>query len=1113
MNYRIGLDIGVASVGWCALESDQNGEPLRILDLGVRVFDGAENPKNGASLAEPRRQARGLRRRLRRRAHRLERVRSLCLKHFGQDVLKKAENNTDDIFRLRYIGLSQPLNAEELTRILIYFAKHRGFQSNRKSELNDNEAGKLLESLKLNSELMLKNGYNTIGEMIYRDGKFFDIVDGRRIYKTRNKDGDYSKTFSRSDLMHELELILSEQEKHNIINEDFKQKYLEIFSSQRSFDEGPAYPSPYRSEGYSVGCCTFEEQELRAPKSSYTFEYFNALIKINNLKIIEDSGERPLNEEEREKLYEIAATKKEYSFFQVKQLLSLPSRAAFNLLTYSAKSDGKGKTAEEIEKNTKLFKMHRSYALRAKLNDNNKTNIALIDKLAEILSNYKTDDRRIAKFAECEECEHLSTDEREKLLDLECSSFGNLSIKAMNKLIPFLRQGLKYDKACEAVGYNFKAHGSSLSKLKKLRGEEINTEINSIATPVVRRSVSQTLKVLNALIDKYGSPCAVNIELARELSKNFEERKKIERDNKTNEAEHQRALERLNKEFNVVSPKGIDVLKLRLYEEQGGKCAYSLKPIDASRLFVSNYVQIDHIIPYSRSFDDSFNNKVLVLTKENQDKGNKTPYEYLGDDAARWSAFEAFVLTQYSHFISIKKRKNLLCRSFSRDNERDWKERALNDTKYISRYLYNLINDYLYLQPLADKKKQVIAVNGKITAYLRKFWGLTKVREEGDKHHALDAAVIACVSDGIIHKNTKYNQIKERCGVWDSESKCYKFADGDGILLEESEYDDRNGYIAKPYSGFREELLFRLMESPQNYVNPHITLLRSLDYSNEDIVAIAPIFVSRMPNRKAHGPIHKETIRSARALEQGASARKVPLTSLKLNKDKSEIEGYDKKAKRDDRLLYEALFARLSEFDGDAQKAFSAPFYKPTNDGKQGNPVKKVWVTEPFNVGMKFGDGKSVADNGGMVRVDVFEKKGKYYCVPVYIKDIYAKRLPNRAITQNKKYDDWDIIDDSYEFLFALYPNDLVYIEAKKLFNLKSPFKENGQTVSTEKGFFYYKTINIATGAADIITHDNALRTSLGFKTLLKLQKYTVDILGEKHPVTKEKRLNTEWDI
>ena len=76
-NYRIGLDIGITSVGWAVLQDNSQDEPERIVDLGVRIFDVAENPKNGDALAGPRRDARSVRRRLRRRRHRLERIKWL----------------------------------------------------------------------------------------------------------------------------------------------------------------------------------------------------------------------------------------------------------------------------------------------------------------------------------------------------------------------------------------------------------------------------------------------------------------------------------------------------------------------------------------------------------------------------------------------------------------------------------------------------------------------------------------------------------------------------------------------------------------------------------------------------------------------------------------------------------------------------------------------------------------------------------------------------------------------------------------------------------------------------------------------------------------------------
>ena len=138
MDYRIGLDIGITSVGWAVLENGLDDEPKKLVKAGVRIFDKAENPKDGASLALPRREARGTRRRLRRRRHRMERIRNL----FEQEGLisladlEKMYNSKklSDVYRIRYEALDRRLSDEELAQVLLHIAKHRGFKSNRKSE-------------------------------------------------------------------------------------------------------------------------------------------------------------------------------------------------------------------------------------------------------------------------------------------------------------------------------------------------------------------------------------------------------------------------------------------------------------------------------------------------------------------------------------------------------------------------------------------------------------------------------------------------------------------------------------------------------------------------------------------------------------------------------------------------------------------------------------------------------------------------------------------------------------------------------------------------------------------------------------------------------------------
>lgn len=827
------------------------------------------------------------------------------------------------------------------------------------------------------------------------------------------------------------------------------------------------------------------------------------------MKIINDGTERFLTDEERELLRETARTKKVFTFDGVRKLLKMKSEEVFNLVNYSSKET---RTTEETEKKTNLFKMDRSYDIRKALSEEKRTDEKLLDEIGDILSRYKSDERRLNAFAESKICTNLSDEEKDNLLELDFSTFGSLSLKAMRNILPYLEEGQKYNEACAAAGYDFRSHNNGDERLKTLRGEEIKSEIDSVMNPVVRRSISQTVKVLNAIIDKYGSPCVVNIELARELAKNFGERQQIKRDNETREVEYQKIRERLKNEYHVLNPKGIDVLKFRLYNEQGGKCAYSQNVISINKLFEPNEYQIDHIIPYSRSFDDSFSNKVLVLTSENQNKRNRTPYEYMGDNTEKWTKFESFVNAVYNTKFTKKKKENLLRRSFTEENEKDWKSRHLNDTRYITRIIYNLIKDYLLFDSIDGKVNHVVAVNGKITSDLRNLWGLRKVREDGDKHHALDACVIACTSQGMIKRLTEYTKSKERYFNKLKQSKRVFYENGermyvdeDGVVISEKEFDIRYCREKEVYDGFRNEVAFRLMENPSVYADEHYALLQRLGYSNEEIDNVKPVFVSRMPKRKAKGAIHEETLRSAREKDNNLSVIKTPLSKLKLKN--GEIENYNEQAKKDDRLLYEALLGRLKEFDGKADKAFAEPFYKPTSDGGQGNVVKKVLINNVFNAGVFLKKRNVIADNGSMARVDVFIKDGKYYCVPIYVKDVYAQVLPNKAISRDRKYNDWDEIDDSYRFMFSLFSNDLIYIKSKKAFNLTPSNSKEKQNISMNEGLFYYKTLCISTGSSNIITHDNGYTTNVFFKTALMVQKYTVDVLGNITPVKSEKRM------
>lgn len=1128
LNYRIGLDIGIASVGWAVLENNSKDEPVRIVDLGVRLFEAAEVPKTGAALAEPRREARTTRRRLRRRKHRLERMKWL-LQEYGliqtEEFMKRYHSaGLPDVYRLRYEGLERKLKDEELAQILIHIGKHRGFCSTRKAELkdkNDKETGAVLSATRENEKLMEEHGYRTAGEMIYKDDKFRTGCtwkeEGYRL-TPRNKEGDYKNTMLRALLEDEVKVIFDCQRKfgNQKASEELEKAYLAIMTSQRSFDMGPGKQpdgsaSPYAMEGFGdrVGLCALEpreNQEPRAPKAAYTSELFVALQKINHLRITEKNGKgRGLTSEERERLSDLLHKKKELTYGAVRKELQLDLRYRFNTLNYSSKKMTEEEKIKDAEK-AKFVSMVSHYEYRKRMSGmleqlSPEEQADLMDEVGKILTLYKNDDTRSREFQKL----GLDSEITEELLELNPRGFQHVSLKAMKKLMPYLKEGLTYDKACAEAGYDFQGSVQK-EKSRLLKGKEITDIINDINNPVVKRSVSQTVKVINAIIQKYGSPQAVNIELAREMSRNYDERRKMEKQMKDRQSENERAKKEIQ-ELGNAFPTGQDIPKYRLWHDQDGICMYSAKRIPLAELFTGAY-DIDHILPYSITFDDSYRNKVLVTSEENRQKGNRIPYEYFGSDSERWSKFETLV---NSRIRDYRKQQNLLKQSFTEEERKEFKQRNLNDTKYITRVIYNMIRENLALAPYNSpgKKKQVFAVNGGVTAYLRKRWGMSAKDRSIDTHHARDAVVIACCTDGMIQKISRNIQGREL--LYARGFTAVDVETGEKFTRDDftrDQWDEIFGVqVPKPWEYFNEELDIRLGENPVEFIETHSDVSRKLDYPAwfyENNI-IRPVFVSRMPNRKVTGAAHADTIRSPRHYQEtGSVLTKTALIDLKLNKKTGEIENYYKP--ESDTLLYNALKERLELYGGDGKKAFEEPFYKPKADGSRGNLVRKVKTYDKLTLGVYVNSQHGIAANanGSMVRVDVFRVSGKYYFVPVYIADVVRKRLPMKAVVQGKQYIDWKEMEDK-DFIFSLYTRDLISFKSK---NGKKVTCVDGTSKAVNEEIVYYYGANISTASFSGKSHNGSFEfTSLGIQGLEYLKKYQVDVLGNVSEVKREKRM------
>lgn len=829
-----GFDLGIASIGWAVVDFDneyydiETGEILAdkikgsgeisqgtIVGCGVRSFPVAENPKDGSSLAAARREKRLSRRVCRRKARRKEGLRGLFV---AKGLVKSARAFTEeicklqiggDVWDLRVKALQEELCKEELARVLYHMAKHRGFKSVRKAqEENDKDSGKVLSAIRTN--MALKEEGKSLAQII--------VENAGATGKKRNETGNYKNSIPRSEIEAELAMIYAKQKEYGIFTQDLYDDFVKIAFRQRGI----------KSVGDMVGNCTFEANEKRAPKEAPTSEFFVAWSKINNLAVYEGDTKRFLTAKERQLLFELLKKTKEvkYKTISAKILKSNNDKEIqFACLDYRPKQK-KNKNGEMVNADPEdaLF-----YSMKGwhKLQSAFKTmpdvfeNIEKLDKAVTIIAEEKED----AKIQESLVQLGYLQEKIDKFLTLSFDKFINLSLKALYKINPYLEKGEKYDKACASAGYDFRAVTEKLVAEPGLLLAVIDEE-KLTKVPVVNRTIAQFRKLYNAMVRKYGPPDQINLETGRELKKSFKERDEMKKRQEENRNKNQGAAEQIEeKGFKAT---GTNITKLRLYNEQQGKSIYSGKAIDINQLFEIGYAEIDHILPYSRSFDNSYSNKVLVLARENQEKGNQTPFEYKGKSNAKskeWTDFIGYV-TSFAGMPKNKKEK-LLLETF-KEREQEFRDRNANDNSYIATYVKRYLEDGIdFSKSLHTEIKNKVQVrSGNVTAFLRHQWGLEKNRAESDKHHAQDAIVIACATQGMVQALSK---ISRKEGMVHTEAVHRKYT------------------IAAPWDNFR----------------------------NDVLAALEKVFVSRSPRKKATGEIHGETIYTLNEKKKQYDAKKV----------------------------------------------------------------------------------------------------------------------------------------------------------------------------------------------------------------------------------------------
>lgn len=342
--------------------------------------------------------------------------------------------------------------------------------------------------------------------------------------------------------------------------------------------------------------------------------------------------------------------------------------------------------------------------------------------------------------------------------------YGNLSSKAIRKIYPFIREH-EYSCACELAGFRHSKTSLTKEELER-RILKSRLEIlpkNYLRNPVVEKILNQMINVVNTLIDsendqleKKGLPRnfhfdEIRIELARELKKNAKEREEMTKAVNTSKIEHERIVKILQTEDGIKFPTRNDIIRYKLYQElkvNGYKDLYTNAYIERKDVFTKKY-DIEHIIPQSRLFDDSFSNKTLVSREVNLKKGNRTAYDYISEtfDEMSLAAFEARVnamFNQSENGISKAKYKKLLMKG-SEIGE-GFIDRDLRDSQYIAKKAKKI---------LFQVTKSVLSTSGSVTNRLRQDWGLVNVMKELN----LEKYRVAGLTEMQISKNGKQKEV------------------------------------------------------------------------------------------------------------------------------------------------------------------------------------------------------------------------------------------------------------------------------------------------------------------------------------------------------------------
>ena len=835
----LGLDLGVGSIGWCLIALDAQGDPAEILGMGSRVVplnnatDAADFSVGKAFTANQERTARRTMRRgfaryqLRRYRLRreLEKVGMLPDAALIQLPLLELWE-----LRERAATAGRRLTLPELGRVLCHINQKRGYRHVKsdaaaivgdEGEKKKDSNSAYLAGIRANDE-KLQAEHKTVGQYFAEQLRQNQSESPTGGISYRIKD----QIFSRQRYIDEYDQIMAAQRVHypDILTDEFIRMLRdEVIFMQR----------PLKSCKHLVSLCEFEKQErvMRvqqddgkggrqlverkikfgpkvAPKSSPLFQLCRIYEAVNNIRLTRPDGSpRDITPEERAKIVAHLQSSASLSFAALKKLLKEKALIADQLTTKSGLKGNSTRVALaaalqpypqyhhllDMELETRMMTVQLTDEETGEVTERE---VAVVTdsyvrqplyRLWHIL--YSIEERDAMRRALITQLgmkeEDLDGGLLDQLyrLDFVKPGYGNKSAKFICKLLPQLQQGLGYSEACAAVGYRHSNSPTSEEITERTLLEKIPLlQRNELRQPLVEKILNQMINLVNALKAEYGVD-EVRVELARELKMSREERERMAEGNRRREKENKAIAEKI-RECGLFPTKS-RIRKYMLWEEAGEQCLYCGQILTLSQCLNGDDMEVEHIIPKSVLYDDSYGNKTCACRRCNKEKGNRTALEYI-----RAKGWEAEYMDRINGLLdkkAISYSKHQRLRWLKEDIPSDFLERQLRLTQYISRQAMAILQQGI---------RRVSASEGGVTARLRSLWGYDdilhtlnldrydsmgeteRVSREGEtteklritnwskrmdhRHHAIDALVVASTRQGYIQRLNRVSSESER---------------------------------------------------------------------------------------------------------------------------------------------------------------------------------------------------------------------------------------------------------------------------------------------------------------------------------------------------------------